>query len=391
MTLLTAPGNNSSVNNEMLFIVQDAKALDPVTYPNYKYVLDIYVDGELKARLRSTPDPVNNLGKFDVSVILRDYVPAYGLKALYANATETYNINLAYTCKLGEEYGETLYLNLVTDSERTAYKTYKPRPFLTTDIISDKVGYIFSNRPFANGLFTVDHKANKWNIVPYYGNVTGVTVSWNFDDGNGNIVGNSGSFSYNVSGEILQMNMGFDKLASGMTTEQKEQVGRLVFDVDDGSTSISYIVKYNCTRYTPVVLAWLNPYGAYESQSFGLVSKKSNQIARKEFAQLPYQINASGEVSYDSNGVMYGSKKGFGSNVKVSLSLTSHLLTDGEYEWLADLFNSPDVYFFSTVLNRWVPCSIGDSNYEYRTFKNSRLKPLQFNINFTDEYNSQYL
>ncbi|MCL5459759.1 hypothetical protein M3M33_14075, partial [Loigolactobacillus coryniformis] len=88
---------------------------------------------------------------------------------------------------------------------------------------------------------------------------------------------------------------------------------------------------------------------------------------------------------------MYGSKKGYGSNVKVSLALTSHLLTDGEYEWLADLFNSPDVYFFSTVLDRWVPCSIGDSNYEYRTFKNSRLKPLQFNINFTDEYNSQYL
>ena len=187
------------------------------------------------------------------------------------------------------------------------------------------------------------------------------------------------------------MNFGFQKLSAGLTPTQKESIKRLVFDVDDGLTSITYTIVYACTKYTPVVLAWLNPYGAYESQSFGLVSKKQNQVSRKEFAQLPYQVNASGVVGYDSNGVMYGSKKGYASNVKVSLSLTSHLLTDDEYTWLADMFNSPDVYFYSATLDRWVPCTIADSNYEYRTYKNSRLKPLQFTINFTDEYNSQYL
>ncbi len=391
MTILTAPGNESSVNNEMIFVTQDAKALDPVTYPNYKYVIDVYVDGDLKARLRATPDPVYSLGKFDVSVILRDYVPAYGLKANYANTTETYDINVAYTCKIGEEYGDTLYTNLVTDSERTCYKTYAPRPFLTSDAVSEKAGYIFSNIPNGANVYTTDHKDNKWLILPYYGNASGVTISYNFDDGAGNIIGAGGSFSYTTAGVLLQMNFGFQKLSAGLTPTQKESIKRLVFDVDDGLTSITYTIVYACTKYTPVVLAWLNPYGAYESQSFGLVSKKQNQVSRKEFAQLPYQVNASGVVGYDSNGVMYGSKKGYASNVKVSLSLTSHLLTDDEYTWLADLFNSPDVYFFSTTLDRWVPCNIADSNYEYRTYKNSRLKPLQFTINFTDEYNSQYL
>lgn len=392
LTILTAPGNNSSVSNEMLFVIQEAtKSIDPVTYPNYKYVLDIYVDGDLKARLRVPPDPTYSFGKFDVSVILRDYVPAYGLKANYANTTETYDINVAYTVKLGEEYGDTLYTNLVTDSERTAYKTYAPRPLLSTDIITAKQGLIFSNIPTGTGVSTTDHKANKWMILPYFSNVTGVTISYNFDDGNGNIIGAGGSFSYTTDLQILQLNLGFQKLAAGLTTAEKEQVARLVFDVDDGLTTIIYTIVYACTKYTPVTLAWLNPYGGYESQSFGLVSKKTNQTMRKDFAQLPYQINASGEVSYDSNGVMYGSKRGYASMVKTILSLTSHLLTDAEYTWLADMFNSPDVYFYSPTLDRWVPCTIADSNYEYRTYMNSRLTPLQFTVQFSDDYNVQYL
>ena len=385
MTILTAPGNESSVNNEMIFVTQDAKALDPVTYPNYKYVIDVYVDGDLKARLRATPDPVYSLGKFDVSVILRDYVPAYGLKANYANTTETYDINVAYTCKIGEEYGDTLYTNLVTDSERTCYKTYAPRPFLDSDVIGTITDGIASNMPMT----MTGYKSEKWKIIPTFSNVTGVFFTYGVIGSDGSLISDE-DLPYSGTNNINQFNVGFQKAIANLALDQS--------DIDDAATVRIdldglqyYYINLICSKYTPVTLAWLNPYGAYESQSFGLVSKKQNQVSRKEFAQLPYQVNASGVVGYDSNGVMYGSKKGYASNVKVSLSLTSHLLTDDEYTWLADLFNSPDVYFFSTTLDRWAPCNIADSNYEYRTYKNSRLKPLQFTINFTDEYNSQYL
>ncbi len=393
LAILTAPSDLSSVSNEMLFILEEStKTADPITYPNYHFILDVYVDSILVGRMRVPPDPEHSYGIFDVSTILRDYVPEYRLKANYSNATETYDIHVNYRVKAGEEYDGTIYTNIVVDSsDRSGFKSYAKRPLLTTDLITAKTGFIFSSRPFGAGKFTVDHKANKWNIIPYYNNVSGITISWNFDDGEGNIVGSGSTFSYNDPGEVKQINFGFQKLAASLTTAQKSQVARLVFDVDDGMSSIEYVIKYYCTKFTPIILAWVNPLGAYESQSFGLVSKKTNQITRKEFAQLPYRIATEGIISYDVNGTMYGGKRGFAAHTKTTMSLTSHLLSDDEYTWLSELFSSPDVYRYDPDMDRFVPCMISDTNYDYRTFRNSKLTPLQFTIQFADEYNSQYL
>lgn len=392
LSLLTYPDNTASVTNELLFIVQEAtKAVDPVTYPNYKYVLDVYVDAVMVARMKAVPDPTHSLGVFDVSPILRDYVPAYGLKADYANDTETYDVKLTYLVKLGEEYDDTLYTNLVTDSSRTVYKTYAKRSFLSSDIITDRIGKAPSNMPESPKAMTA-YKDDKWLLMPYIDNVSGATVSCEFNDGGATVGGGSVDFVYSgaMTGKVMQANIGFDKLADslGLSDTERASVKQLI--VTNNSSNV-YKFNYACTKYPTVILAWLNPYGAYESQSFGLVSKKTNQVMRKDYARLPYTFNASGVVSYDSSGVMYGSKKTYASAVKPSLSLTSHILTDAEYVWLADLFNSTDVYVFDTTLDRFIPVMITDNNYEERTYANSRFTPLQFTIQFTDEYNAQYL
>lgn len=385
LSLYTTPGDYSAVTNEMLFVVSDAtKAADPTTYSNYKYVLDVYIGSDLVARLKANPDPTYLLGIFDVSRILRYYVPEHRLKANYSNASETYEIDLSYHVEVGEEYGDTTYTNLITDSTRTCYKTYAEKPYLSTDVITAKYGGALSSMPTE----LVGFKDDKWFIVPFIGNVSGAAISYNFDDGS-NIIGSSGSFTYN-STDVLQINMSFVKLAAavGLTNAQKTQAKRLAFDFDG---SITYFVNYGCSRFPSTVLAWLNPYGAYESYSFGMVSKKTKEISRKEFAQLPYKINASGVVSYDQDGVMYGSRRAYNTVTKVTMNLTSHLLSDQEYSWLADLFSSPDVYMYHETLDRFIPVTIGDTNYEYRTYLNSRLTPLSFNIQFTDTFNSQYL
>lgn len=389
LTILTAPSNTSSVSNEMLFIIQEpTKSVDPVTYPNYKYVLDIYVDSTLVARLKATPDPTYKFGKFDVSVILRDYVPVYGLKATYINDVETYDINLDYTVKLGEEYSDTLYTNLVTDSERSCYKTYKPKPYTSTDLITSKLNNVISNMP--TDVVMAAYKEDKFFLAPFFGNVTGQVLTVELTSAAGASIGTR-EFDYDsYVGSVMQANIGFQKLAVslGLTQSEQDSISRIRFYANPDD---QYVCDYQCSKYPLVTLAWLNPYGAYDSYTFGLVNKKTNEIARKEFARLPYEINASGVVSYDSNGVLYGSKRGYNSSVKTTLSVTSHLLTDEEYVWLADMLNSPDVYIFNSDLNRFVPVVITDSNYEYRTYMNSRLTPLQFTVQYSDDYNTQFL
>lgn len=369
LSILSSPSNTSSVSNEMLFVINEAtKANDEVTYPNYKYVLDIYVASVLVARMKATPDPTNRFGIFDVSKILQNYVPDYGFKI--TTNKEDYEVRLAYQCKLGEEYGDTLYTNLVTDSERYTFRTYKARPFTSSAIIANGLA---SNMPSTVNVYSPSlHK-----LTPYFSNVSGITdLAITYKDKN-------------------------DATVSTTTVSNSDFIPNYIrqFNIVNSNSAVTYAlltgiftlrINYECSKYPSYTLVWLNPYGAYDSQDFWLVSKKTIMVEKKSYEKVPYEINSSGIVSYNSNGgVFYGSKRDFNSVMKTKLNLTSHLLNDAEYTWLSELFSSPDIYIYLTG-SGFVPVSI-KSEYEFKTYLNSRLKPLEFSIEFSDEYNAQNL
>jgi hypothetical protein len=393
ITIQNAAGNNSSVNDELLFVAYEAtKANDPVTYPDYTYVCDVYVDSEFVARLKARPDPTYKMGRFDVATILRSYV-SYGLKANIANYTEEYDAKIAYRLHFGEEYDFVLYPDVTVDgSDRTAFKSYAKRPFVNTNIVED--GTIAGNYPTGSGTQVFAYRGDKWLTTNVYdssfsGGVHNHVVT--FYNNAGDVIATVNKTTTPAEdGKFLQMNIG----AAGFVS--RGEITQAQLDASD-----YYIVTWSdqimrvrllCEqKYTPVTLAWLNPYGVYDMQSFGLVSMVSEELSRKDFAQLNFRLNASGEVSYDADGVFYGSKKGFATAVKITEKLTSHLLNDAEYTWLAEMFRSPDVYRYDTVQAKFFPVVITENNYDVRNFKNSRLKPLEFNIQYSDQFNAQYL
>jgi hypothetical protein len=371
----TEPGNTVSVNNEMLFVVYEAtKANDEVTYPNYKYVCDVYVDSTLVGRLKAVPDPTYKRGIFNVAPILQSYV-TYGLSA--SAATVDYTAKIAYRLKFGEEYSDTLYTNLLNDSsDREAYKTYAPKPFSSSAVISNGLA---SNMPSTVRY----HEDELYHLIPYFRDSTGIsdlTITWKNSSGSTISTDTVSNAGYTPK-QIRQANIGVNAFTKPSGTTYALLTGPVTLRVD-----------FMCdAKYPAYTLAWLNPYGAYESQSFGMVSKKEIELTKKEFAQLNYRINSSGEVSYQANNVFYGGKKGYATNVKVRLNLTSHLLNADEYEWLADLFISPDVYVFDSVTSKFIPVTIAQTNYDYNNYLNNRLKPLQLSVEFADVYNSQNL
>lgn len=399
LAIRTQPTNYASVSDEMLFIVSETvKTADPTTYPDYRFVLDIYVASALVARQIVRPDPTYSFGKFDVSTVLRNYISSYGLKANYASATETYTTKLDYTVKIGEQYGDTLYTNLLVDSStRNCYPSYAVRPYVDADLMDNKLGGgsgdWATNMPVgtnASPVLLTGYKADLWQLIGYYNDSSGSTSITAQFSANSVAVGSAISFSTYTAKSILQLNLGFVKLAAtlGLTTAQKDSITKLQIDGNIGNL---ITINYACTKYTTRVIAWLNPYGGYDSYSFGLVSKKSKELTRKEFAQLNYRLNASGEVSYHSNGVFYGSKKGFSTKSIVRMRMTSHLLSSQEYDWLSELFASPDVYIYDTDLSKFIPVTLSESNYEHRTYLNSRLVPLEFTVEYSDQYNAQFL
>lgn len=368
LTILSYPSNTGSVSSEMLFVINEAtKANNPTTYPNYRYVLDIYVASTLIARMKATPDPTNKFGIFDVSEVLKNYVPAYGFK-ISTNKVD-YDVRLAYQCKLGEEYSDTLYTNLVTDSERYTFRSYRARPFSSSAIIANGLA---TNSPATVNCYS----PSVYKMIPYFSNVSGVTdLTVTYKDKNGTTL-STATFTNSdfVANKIRQFNV----VNSNSNTDHALLTG-----------PFSMRINYKCSKYPNFTLVWLNPYGAYDSHDFWLVSKKTISVEKKSFAKTHYQINASGEASYSDNGsVYYGGKRDFSSVAKQRLNLTSDILTDAEYTWLAEMFVSPDVYIYLNGTG-FIPVSV-KGEYEVRTYLNSGLKPLEFSVEY-DEYNAQLL
>jgi len=372
MVIKSYPSDTSSVNNEMLFVMSDAKASDPVTYPNYRYVADVYVDAVLVARLKVVPDPIYYFGVFNVSDILRSYV-GYGFNA--GSNVVDYTVRRDYQVKFGEEVDDTLTTNILEDSTRYAFETYKPRPFTSSSVVANGLA---SNMPATIRY----HEDEVWELIPYFSNVSGISnlsIAWK--DAAGNTLGtDTVSNAAYAANTIRQANIGTGAFTKPSGTKYALITG----------AGVTLRVNFMCdSKYPAYTLAWLNPFGGYDSQSFGLVSKKSIEIERKEFGKLNYQIDASGVVSYQANNVYYGSKRAYASTVKMRLKLTSHLLNENEYTWLADLFISPDVYIYDG--SKFIPVTITRNDYDYNNYKNSKLTALEFTIEFTDITNSQLL
>jgi len=373
IVLNSEAGNTSSVNNEMLFVAYEAtKATDPVTYVDYSYVCDVYVDSVFIERLIARPDPEFNRGIFDVSRALQPYC-TYGFDA--SGNVVDYTARVAYQLKFGEQYGGTLYTNLLVDSsDRYAFKTYALRPFTSSAIITNGKA---SNMPT-----TVNWHKKDWLLLSYFSNVSGISdlnIGY-YNSAGSNYHNEAVANSGDVSNLIRQVNLG--NLLYSLTSAEYLLIT---------GAGVTQRVNLLCSpKYTPHLLVWLNPFGAYDSQTFGMVSKKTIELTKKDYQRLNYRINASGEVSYEADNVYYGGKKGFATNGKTRLSMTSHLLNESEYTWLADLFISPEVYILLDT-GKFLPVTIGQNTYEFKSYKNSRLSPLQFDVEFTDGFNSQYL
>jgi hypothetical protein len=115
----------------------------------------------------------------------------------------------------------------------------------------------------------------------------------------------------------------------------------------------------------------------FDTAKFGLVSKLTMDVERKGFEKRDYSFSGNA-VTYYSNNKYNESKVNYQNKKDYTYKLTMDAPTDAEYEWLAELVASPQIYFEKD--GYYYPVTIKSTNYEFSKYVNNKLKPFDIEI-----------
>lgn len=379
MTIEYFPVALASVHDELIFTVTDAHTADPVTYPNYKFIADVYVNGTQVARLKKAPNPTTLVGVFDVSPVVRNY-----LQAVFAPTTALQSFQLPrgefyvdVQVKFGEEFSFTSYYNLATSTSQKVYNNYNRNLFGTDTSLYGKGDNVITNMPFAQVLLNQDY-----SFISYFPTSTS-SVTIDITPNNGSLFSTSITPSTAYFGQILNVTPNvINALSPG-----KINGGTSYYTVNIGGESYRYNVICEPT-YHVYELHWLNQYGGYDTKLFTKVSRNNVSVQRSSFGVLPYTVDSGGDVSYYAAQVYNETIHNYANQFTEKLTLNSDLLTDSEYTWLYDLMVSPQVYIYMNGYFKSVV--ITDNNYEVKKRINDQLTNLTLTVDFGKTLNSQY-
>lgn len=385
LTILNAPVTYASSSNDNFFLVYEPiKAIDPVTYPNYSYVADIYVDGDFVARLKSNPDPINKFGLFNISSYVRSYISDINTTRVQQQVSlDDTPVRISYQVKFGEEYSDTTYINLVTDSARYMYNSYSNIPYTSNACVNNVLNKVASNRPLK---ITIDDSSDiSAHLFPVYISSTGISSAQLKAYSNGSIIA-SGTYTLTKDEDNIQnFNLSRYGINADLLLDETDNVEYITFKVNN----VTYQINYDChPKYESKTISFLNKYGAYESFDFMLVNKKSIEIERKNYMASPYVMAAS-SISYVQSGNYVGGNKTYYTSSKQKLKLTTDYISDDEYIWLGEMLMSTDVKILEKETGYWIPIQITNTNYEYKQFVSDSLSTIQLEVEYAP-LNSQF-
>lgn len=408
MTIQATPAELDSVHGDLIYTVAEiVKTADPGTYPNYKFVADVYIGHSAEtqihaARIKKVPDPSSRIGIFNIGQIVRNYISMeFSPKTPYAVALHYESqifregeYSVFVTVKFGEEYGYTTYTNIVTDTDRHFFNNYNGRLIGTTSsLVSALRNKFITSRPQTtkvwcsalNNFFSIHGQTTDGITLRVKKFASGVQIGGNLDLIIPNDEANHAEPQYLVDLAPSKINIasaGFitcniDYYTVDLMTEAGVQETRAFIPVCESINDV----------YT---LTFLNKFGGFDSKDFTKVSRKTISIEKKDFGKLPYTVDVSGVVSYkNANNVYNESRSVYSSQYKEKMTLNSDLLTDEEYEWLEELVLSPMVYI--EMEGYFFPVVIVQNDYEKKKYRNDlQVSNLTLSIEFGERLNTQF-
>lgn len=354
---------------------------------DFKYVFDIYNGATQLIRAKVFPEPTNGRGYFNAAKVVGNemtfawFTPtASGMAMALYQPNTSGEVAITYQVRVGEELTGTTTLNLASGSV-TAFN-YVPGVFnrrqLTTAAFAQK---FLTNRPrYATA------KIGEKILVPFKGTGTHRIFINTYDGGNSLIANSEVTATTNITTGYLQMDIGSAAVNSAVGSSIITDAVKY-YDVYLQKSSVNtetFRVYLDCDpRYTTINLYFINQFGMFDTARFGLASRLNMNVERKQFERRDFSFANSSVNYYDANNVYRESVVNFGSKSEWQYKLTMDYPTDAEYQWLAELINTPQVY--AEIDGDFYPVSIVETNYEYSTYQNNKLKVFEVTINLNQK------
>lgn len=395
LSLLYNPGTYFSAHGDLIFtLLEDTKPFASTTYPDYKYVCDIYIAGVQIARLKAFPRPDDKIGVFNIGNVIRNYLAVNFAPAAANLRAQKVGVNNFYVnviCRFGEEYGNVTYTNIIIDSQRTYFGHYNGRLIGQSTILGNYLDKAMSRRPYATPVY----RGANFCFIPFLPT----------DDTTINLV----IKSYNGEGLIATTTQPFTPTATSTNEQQLFNVSPAAinaavpgfinsfvtyYTIQFSTTNITVdsIYRFNLVceaKYEVFTIHFLNRFGGFESRDFTKVSRRKIDIEKKSYGSSAYAITSLGQPEYYNSTKVYKETESvYAGTWTEKMVLNTDILKDDEYEWLEDLVLSPLAYV--EIESYFYPLKLTDTNYEPKTVINDDLTNLTINIEYGDRFNTQY-
>ena len=375
---LISPSGKPSVQDNLWHIATS----DNSGQTDFKFVFDIFKGSEQLIRAKVYPNPTNGKGYFDAGPVVRNEMDYSWFNPDGAFASYEPNlsgeIGQGYQIRVGEDFSGLTTLNLASGNV-TAYNFVPPVFKRRISDFTAKDNRTLTDR-FLN--FTAGYDEDIY--LPIHSSDTEIYFI---------VVKYVGSTATTSDEHLVRPDWGYQQLNIGRTALSNFLVANGDFSIptsvtkykiifDTAAYSIEVIVNLECDgKFTPIPLHFMNAYGMFETARFGLVNRLSKQLQRKTFQKRDYEFGETSVDYYDtygSNKKYIESKINYGSEINWQYKLTMYPPSDSDYQWLAQLIDSPIIY--AEIDSEYYPVTIVETNYEYSKHDFNGLKPLELNI-----------
>lgn len=390
ITNLDNPSNYSPVHDD-LWHVAESDNKDAV---DFKYVFDLYIGNRQLLRAKIYPNPETGLGYFNASNVISNemifdwFTPDQKVVMRSLNDSGEYALN--YNIRMGEDVSGITTLNMESGTvavlnscaplfRRRVRNRFEPgtsNKYITNRVKSAKTMY---GEAFYVGMMGIN---NAYNLQVKTYNSSGTLLTTNTISITYSTLG---VYQLDISPDALSISIGTDVFSACSYYEVN------IRNTSNSTTADTFRLYMTCApKYDVVNLHFMNNMGVFDTARFGCVSRLTMDAQRKTFQKPDYRLgnyvtwweDEINPTTFNTSRKYYETKVNFGSQYQWSYHLTMDFPTDEDYEWLAELIQSPIVYAEFTIDNvkEYYPVSIKATNYEYSKHINNRLRAFEIDI-----------